>query len=90
MKFLSTTQAAEVLGVNDSRVRQLIRDGQLQAVQVGRAYLLDESVVKTFQRPPIGRPKKESAAAVANSATGGQSAVPAKPTKKAAKKGGKQ
>ncbi len=59
MKLLSTTQASEILGVNDSRIRQLIRDGQLQAVQVGRAYLLDEAVVRTFQRSPLGRPKKD-------------------------------
>ena len=58
MKLLSTSQAAELIGVNDSRIRQLIRDGQIQAVQVGRAYLLDESIVKAFERPQMGRPKK--------------------------------
>lgn len=78
MKLLSTTQAAEILGVNDSRIRQLIRDGQLQAVQVGRAYLLDETVVQSFQRPPMGRPKKEAEATMLTTT---------KATKSAKKKG---
>jgi excisionase family DNA binding protein len=56
MNFMTTLQAAEILGVNDSRVRQLIRSGTLKAVQVGRAYLLEESTVKAFVRPPMGRP----------------------------------
>jgi excisionase family DNA binding protein len=58
MNLLSTQQAAERLGVNDSRVRQMVRAGQLPAMQVGKAYLIKESdLSKVADRKP-GRPKK--------------------------------
>jgi excisionase family DNA binding protein len=44
--LLTTQQAATELGVNDSRVRQLIRAGELKARQFGRAYLLEPSEVQ--------------------------------------------
>ncbi len=44
--LLTTQQAATELGVNDSRVRQLIRAGELKAQQFGRAYLLEPSEVQ--------------------------------------------
>lgn len=61
-KLLSTSQAAEILGVDDSRVRQLILSGKLPSMQVGRAHLIKESdlsLVKTYGK--AGRPKKEVA-----------------------------
>jgi excisionase family DNA binding protein len=60
-KLLSTKQAAEVLGVDDSRVRQLILSGKLPSMQIGRAHLIKEadlSLVKTYGK--AGRPKKET------------------------------
>ena len=59
-KLLSTSQAAEILGVDDSRVRQLILSGKLPSMQIGRAHLIKEadlSLVKTYGK--AGRPKKE-------------------------------
>jgi excisionase family DNA binding protein len=68
--LLTTEQAAEALGVNDSRVRQLIRAGELNAQQFGRAYLLEPSEVKKLVgkvgnggkrgRPPKASSKKGS------------------------------
>lgn len=78
-KLLSTKQAAELLGVDDSRVRQLILSGKLPSMQIGRAHLIKESdlaLVKTYGK--AGRPKKEAVPVVVEKTT-------AKP---AAKKGG--
>jgi excisionase family DNA binding protein len=74
-RLLTTEQAAAELGVNDSRVRQLIRAGELKAQQFGRAYLLEPAEVKRLVgkignsgkvgRPP--KPKAESSKARKNS-----------------------
>lgn len=63
LKLLTTQQAAAELGVNDSRVRQLIRAGELKAQQYGRAYLLEEREVKKLvgkvgNDGKVGRPPK--------------------------------
>ena len=61
--FLTTEQAAAKLGVNDSRVRQLIRAGELKAQQFGRAYLIETAEVnklvgKLGNSGKVGRPPK--------------------------------
>jgi excisionase family DNA binding protein len=70
--LLTTQQAAAELGVNDSRVRQLIRAGKLKAQQFGRAYLLEPAEVKKLVgkigndgktgRPPKSKDEKTSKA----------------------------
>lgn len=64
--LLTTQQAAAELGVNDSRVRQLIRAGELKAQQFGRAYLLEPAEVKKLvgkigNDGKTGRPPKAKA-----------------------------
>jgi len=64
--LLTTEQAAAELGVNDSRVRQLIRAGELKAQQFGRAYLLEPTEVKRLvgkvgNNGKVGRPPKPKA-----------------------------
>lgn len=66
MRLLTTQQAAAELGVNDSRVRQLIRAGELKAQQFGRAYLLEATEVKKLvgkvgNDGKVGRPPKAKA-----------------------------
>jgi excisionase family DNA binding protein len=38
--LLSTQQAAEVLGVSQTRVRQLILEGRLQATKIGNSWVI--------------------------------------------------
>jgi excisionase family DNA binding protein len=58
MNLLSTQQAAERLGVDDSRVRRLIQQGRLPAMRVGRAHLIrEEDLALVAVRKP-GRPPK--------------------------------
>ena len=57
MKILTTAQAAKILKVNDSRVRQLILSGRLPAQKLGRDWIIKEKdLSKVADRKP-GRPK---------------------------------
>jgi excisionase family DNA binding protein len=47
---LTTTQAAELLGVNDSRIRQMIKDGELPAGHFGNARTIQRSDVEALLR----------------------------------------
>ena len=59
MKLLTTTQTAELLGVNPSRVRQFILAGRLPAQKIGRDLFVKEQDVLEFAstKRPHGRPK---------------------------------
>lgn len=60
MKKLTAKQAAEKLGVNDSRVRQLINDKKLPAEKYGNLWLINEEDLELVKdRKPTGRPPKQ-------------------------------
>lgn len=58
--MLSVTQAAEKLGVTPSRVRAMIKFGQLNAVKCGRGWIVQEEDVldRLLRKPRAGRPSK--------------------------------
>lgn len=61
MKLMSTKEAGQKLGVSPIRVRQLIREGKIEAELVGRDYVILETSlkdVKTYGK--AGRPAKAS------------------------------
>ena len=68
MKLLNTSQAAEVLGVSERRVRALITEGKLEAQKIGRDYAIEESALRSVTvygkagRPPKSAKKKEQPA----------------------------
>ncbi len=49
MRLLTAQEAAEVLGVNDSRIRQLILAGQLPATKQGGHWILSEVDVYSYK-----------------------------------------
>jgi excisionase family DNA binding protein len=58
MDLLTTNEAAKRLHVTPIRIRQMIREGKIEAKQVGRDYVIEESSldsVKTYGK--AGRPK---------------------------------
>ena len=59
--LLTTEEAAERLGVAQSRIYQWIAEGRLKATRVGAIYLVDAVAVGSFTRRPTGRPKKPTA-----------------------------
>lgn len=61
MGYITTTEAAERLGISPGRVRQLVADGELPVTKFGNVNLVDESdLASVSNRPGRGRPKKPS------------------------------
>lgn len=61
--FLNVVEAAEVIGCNPSRVRQMLSTGQLEGIKVNeRAWMISpESAAKVRDTiAPTGRPRKNS------------------------------
>jgi excisionase family DNA binding protein len=56
--LLTTQQVAERLGVTAGRVRQMIVDGQLPAIKMGRDNFIKESDLKLVECRKVGRPAK--------------------------------
>jgi DNA binding domain, excisionase family len=57
-EMLTTLQVAERLGVTAGRVRQMIVDGQLPAVKLGRDNFIKASDLKLVKDRKVGRPPK--------------------------------
>ncbi len=55
-KLLSSTEAAERLGLSVARVQTFIWEGRLPAVKVGRSYAIDEDDLKLLADRKLGRP----------------------------------
>jgi excisionase family DNA binding protein len=59
MNLISAKDAAVKLGVSDRRIRAMIKDGKIKALNVAGGYVIEESElenVKTYGKP--GRPPK--------------------------------
>ncbi len=55
-RILTTTQAAKALGVNNSRVRQLILAGRLPAQKFGHIWMIKEKDLAKVADRKTGRP----------------------------------
>lgn len=53
--LLTVREAGELLNCTPSRVRQLIRNGQIKAVR-SRPYLITREEIETFAALPPGKP----------------------------------
>ena len=56
--MLTTSQAADALGVTPQRVRALILAGRLKAVKVGRDWLIRPPDLDAVRNRKPGRPRK--------------------------------
>lgn len=59
MTLLTTSEAAERLGVTRFRVNALIKSGRLKAEKKGQIYLIDERDLKDVMVRKAGRPPKK-------------------------------
>lgn len=59
VKYLTTKEAAERLGVHRSRVHALIQAGRLPAHKFGNVYMIDEKDLKRVSERKPGRPAKK-------------------------------
>ena len=61
-RYITTREAAEMLGVSDQRVRDLLKAGRLSGKKLGSKFggmwLVERQSVKTFKRRAAGRPRK--------------------------------
>ncbi len=58
-EYISTDQAAKILGISKQRVYQFIEEKRLPAFRAGNVILLKEEVVKQFKPNITGRPRKK-------------------------------
>jgi excisionase family DNA binding protein len=60
MVLITTREAAKRLGISDRRIRQLIAEGRIKAIKVGRYNLIEESDCH-YERKPRGghKPRKK-------------------------------
>lgn len=56
--LITTSEAAEILGVSLRRVRALIEDGRLPSQQIGREHLIIKSDLELVRERRTGRPPK--------------------------------
>jgi len=58
--YVTTAEAAQMLGVTQGRVQQLVADGVLESVLMGRTRLIPVAAVQARlkSKPPTGRPRK--------------------------------
>lgn len=54
--MLNTKEISEQLGVSEETVRRWIRTGELEAVQEGKSYYVDEEVLQIFTEKKIATP----------------------------------
>lgn len=54
--YLTVSEAATVIGVDESQVRRYCIDRKLPAEKVGQQWLIKSEDAKRFVRPPMGNP----------------------------------
>ena len=60
MNYMTTSEAATEIGVHDSRIRHMIRDGKLRATKFGRDWMILYDDLDLVRDRKPGRPKKEN------------------------------
>jgi excisionase family DNA binding protein len=61
MTLLTTTQAAQQLGIRPTSVRKLVERGKLRASRFGASLMFTSAAVERAKgRPGIGRPKADN------------------------------
>jgi excisionase family DNA binding protein len=60
MRLITSAEAAEKLGVHQTRVQVLIRAGRLPAQLIGGTYIIDEKDLDLVKERKPGRPKQNA------------------------------
>jgi excisionase family DNA binding protein len=63
--YITTNEAADVLGVTRQRVLQLIQDGRLKAEKFANVYMIRRGDLDHIEEKPMGRPPKTAKEKVA-------------------------
>jgi excisionase family DNA binding protein len=78
-ELLSTTEAAERLGLTVRAIQKMIEGGRLPARKVGRDYVIDPSALENVPKQAAGRPPKAKAESAGGRKTGKITPTPAPP-----------
>ena len=54
--YVTSDEAATIIGVDGSQVRRYCISGSLPAVKVGQQWLIKQEDAKKFKRPKVGNP----------------------------------
>ena len=58
-EVITVTEAATIMGVHDTHVRLLIRQGKIPATRHGGIWILKRADVEGFEKSPRGRPTEK-------------------------------
>jgi excisionase family DNA binding protein len=78
MKLITTADAAERLGIHQTRVQVLIRGGRLPAQMLGGTYLINEDDLRLVADRKPGRPPKQAQVAATSAPTRARRKTPTK------------
>ena len=76
--LLTAKQAAKLLGVNDSRIRQFILEGRLPASKFANAWMIRRKDLDKVKDRKTGRPKKSSQASKVQAKRNNPDSLPVK------------
>ncbi|MGH9897842.1 MAG: helix-turn-helix domain-containing protein [Pyrinomonadaceae bacterium] len=68
-EMLTTSEAAKKLGISPGRVRQLVVDGRLPVVRMGRDNFIRAADLALVQKRKTGRPPKPPTSTIANASS---------------------
>lgn len=57
--LLTIQEVADLFGVSHSQVARYVREGRLQAIEIGQQKLIPEDAAKSFHRRKAGRPAQK-------------------------------
>lgn len=60
MGWITTDDAAAIIGVSAIRVRQYLTEKRLKSKKFGRSWMVDEQSAREFKKLPLGRPKNDA------------------------------
>jgi excisionase family DNA binding protein len=78
MKLITTADAAARLGIHQTRVQVLIREGRLPAQMLGGTYLINEDDLRLVADRRPGRPRKSESDGKAQASSKGKARAGAK------------
>lgn len=55
--YLTTSEAADLIGIDHSQVCRYCQDGSLKATKVGNQWMIKREDAKKFERRPVGNPE---------------------------------
>jgi excisionase family DNA binding protein len=54
--LIPLTEAAKEIGLTRQRLHQLIANGQIKAIRLGRYYYIEKAELERYRQLPVGKP----------------------------------